>query len=175
MKVSVYHSIIPQPAMLKIEPSRRLRGAKGWPQGKRPSARYTPIWQVTELKTRIEVFSSAKPWVKFDCPSANVSGAIERSVNSIAKRPPKNMSSLESHTSVPICVGFGRPTAGAAAGEGRSVRVAVVTSPLCRGVRIGVPVHDEPAQRGACAPGGPGKHIAPDAASRTGTRFDPPR
>src|SRR5699024_4997301 len=131
----------------------------------------TPIWQVTELNTRIEVFTRAKPWVKLASPSAKVSGAIERRVKNMANRPPKNISSLESQTSVPICVGFGRPTAGAAAAGGRSVRVAVVTSPLCRVVRFGVPVHDDRTHRGACAPGGPDQHIPPDDLSRTRTRF----
>src|SRR5699024_10018307 len=123
MKVTVYHSIIPQPAMLKTEPSRRLRGGNGLPHGKRPSAMKTPIWHVTELNTRIDVFSRANPCLKLAWPSAKVSGAIERRVKSIANRPPKNISSLDSQTRVPICVGFGRPTAGEAAAEGRSVRV----------------------------------------------------
>src|SRR5699024_11618805 len=108
MKVTVYHSIIPQPAMLKTEPSRRLRGGNGLPHGKRPSAMKTPIWHVTELNTSIDVFSRANPCLKLAWPLAKVYGDIERRVKSIAKRPPKKIISIDSQTRVLITVWFVR-------------------------------------------------------------------
>src|SRR5699024_10425484 len=88
----------------------------------------------------------------------------------IANRPPKNITSLASQTIVPICVGLGRPTAGTADG-GRSVKVAVVTSPLCRVVRISALSPRRTSTPPGTAPGEPGQHIPPDAPSRTRTRI----
>ncbi|GGK39019.1 hypothetical protein GCM10007073_02080 [Micrococcus flavus] len=60
--------------------------------------------------------------------SAHSSGDVERSVKYMAKSPPKNMSSLASHTMVPTWTMFGRlgsPVVGV-----WRVEVAVVTHPL---------------------------------------------
>src|SRR5690625_7922025 len=97
-----------------------------------------------------------------------LSGTMERRVNHIATRPPKNITSLASQTIVPICVGLGRPTAGTADG-GRSVKVAVVTSPLCRVVRISALSPRRTSTPPGTAPGEPGQHIPPDAPSNQDT------
>src|SRR5699024_12252835 len=60
MKVTVYHSIIPQPALLKTEPSRRFRGGNGLRHGQRPAAMETPIRQVPALNPRLDGLPRAK-------------------------------------------------------------------------------------------------------------------
>ena len=75
-----------------------------WPS----SARKTPSWQVTEESTRIVVFTAASGTLRIAVCSAQSSGDVERRVKYMAKSPPKNMSSLASHTMVPTCTMFGR-------------------------------------------------------------------
>jgi hypothetical protein len=54
---------------------------------------------------------------------------VERSVKYMAKRPAKNISSLDSHTTVPTETMLGRLSAGCAAALG--AWVADVTNSLC--------------------------------------------
>ncbi len=72
------------------------------------SAANTPSWQVTEDRTRTVVLTLAKGTLSFEVSSAHRSGLTARSVKYIAKRPAKNMSSLDSHTIVPMATGLGR-------------------------------------------------------------------
>ena len=121
MKVRANHSIIPHRRTSNSPPARR-----GW----RRSAAKTPNWQVTELSTRTMVLARASGMLSLADSSAQSSGAVERRVKYMAKRPAKNISSEASHTMVPTEVRLGRlidPPTGLA-----GVWVAVVTETLCR-------------------------------------------
>src|SRR5664279_1053985 len=99
-KVSVYHSRIPHDVTFKRLPVRDARMC---------SAAWTPSWQVTELSTRISVFTAAYRMSSRPCPyfhSEVVPGAAAelvtlRTVKYAANRAAKNISSLASHTIVP--------------------------------------------------------------------------
>src|SRR5699024_5636801 len=97
-----------------------------------------------------------------------LSGTMERRVNHIANRPPKNITSLASQTIVPICVGLGRPSAGTAVGGGL-VKFGVVTTPLCRVVSISALSQRRTSTPPGTAQGKPDQQITPDAPSRTRT------
>ena len=72
------------------------------------SAAKTPIWQVTELSTRIRVLVSANGMLRNCVSSAQTSGFTARRVRYIANRPAKNINSLDSQTMVPTATRFGR-------------------------------------------------------------------
>jgi len=74
------------------------------------SAAKTPSWQVIELLTRITVLTSENVTLSCDCSNAKSSGSTARCVKYIAKRPAKNMSSLDSQTMVPTETALGRLT-----------------------------------------------------------------
>jgi len=74
------------------------------------SAANTPIWQVTELATSTIVLIRENRTLSIEDSAAKSSGSTARCVKYIAKRPAKNMSSLESHTMVPTETMFGRLT-----------------------------------------------------------------
>src|SRR5690554_508972 len=114
--VRVVHSCMPQRLTCRSEPVRC-----GWNR----SAAQTPIWQVTELSTRIVVLIAAKVRLSFCVCSAHISGSAARVVKYIAKRPAKNMSSEASHTMVPTETGFGRLTLSC----GRAATAVVVDTP----------------------------------------------
>src|SRR5690554_6902455 len=101
MNVRVIHSFMPQRLTCSRLPVR-----VGWNR----SAAQTPIWQVTELRTRIVVLIAANVKLSFAVSSAQTSGTVDRSVKYIANRPAKNISSLASQTIVPTETGFGRLT-----------------------------------------------------------------
>src|SRR5664279_5886998 len=98
--VSVYHSRMPHFMTWNRLPTREARWC---------SAAWTPSWQVTELSTRISVFTAAyrmssRPWPY--CHSDVVPGAAAelvtlRTVKYAANSAAKNISSLASHTIVP--------------------------------------------------------------------------
>ncbi|GAB3246017.1 hypothetical protein GCM10027562_03090 [Arthrobacter pigmenti] len=71
------------------------------------------------------MFASAKGTFSKADSVAHISGAVDRSVKYMANRPAKNMSSLESHTTVPTETMFGRFSVGFAGELG--AWVAVVT------------------------------------------------
>ena len=72
------------------------------------SAANTPSWQVTLDRTRIVVLMLANGILSSSVSAAHTSGLTARSVKYMANRAAKNMSSLESHTIVPIETRFGR-------------------------------------------------------------------
>ena len=72
------------------------------------SAANTPSWQVTLDRTRIVVLMLANGILSSSVSAAHTSGLTARSVKYMANRAAKNMSSLESHTIVPIETMFGR-------------------------------------------------------------------
>src|SRR5690242_13168058 len=74
------------------------------------SASRTPSWHHTEEITRIRVLTAAYGtlWIAVSC--FHRAGCTERMVKYIAKRPAKNISSLDSHTIVPTETMFGRDT-----------------------------------------------------------------
>ena len=87
---------------MKIEPMTKVIANQNRNLSRSPrSAANTPIWQVTELSTRIVVLAAANGTFSSCVSSAQISGLTPRSVKYIAKRPAKNMSSLDSHTMVP--------------------------------------------------------------------------
>ena len=61
-----------------------------------------------ELRTRIVVLTAAKGTFRNWVYSAHTSGLTDRSVRYIAKRPAKNINSLDSHTMVPTATMLGR-------------------------------------------------------------------
>src|SRR5690606_14917082 len=101
MNVSVIHSFMPQRFTCARLPVRT-----GWNR----SAAQTPIWHVTELRTRTVVLIAANVKLSFCVSTAHSSGTAARTVKYIAKSPAKNISSLESQTIVPTDTGFGRLT-----------------------------------------------------------------
>src|SRR5215217_5024788 len=105
MNVRVNHSFIPHRVNWRCPPERR---------GCSLSAAKTPIWQVNELATRTMVFTSAKGKLSLAVSSAHISPEVERSVKYMAKRPAKNINSLESHTTVPTETILGRFSVGCA-------------------------------------------------------------
>src|SRR5579885_2929298 len=92
MNVRRNHSFMPQRVNCSTPPLRR---------GSSRSAAKTPIWQVKELDTRTIVFTSANGKLSLPVSSAHNAPDVERSVKYMAKRPAKNINSLESHTTVP--------------------------------------------------------------------------
>ncbi|GAB3555094.1 hypothetical protein GCM10027404_30970 [Arthrobacter tumbae] len=72
---------------------------------------------------------SAKGTFNFSVSAAQSSPDVERNVKYMAKSPAKNISSLESHTTVPTETMFGRFSVGCAVELG--AWVAVVTLTLC--------------------------------------------
>src|SRR3954453_14195466 len=126
-KVSRNHSTMPQRAMLNTPPVRC-----GW----RRSAAKTPNWQGKEVEASTIVLTRANGTSSLAASLAQSSPEVARSVKYIAKRPAKNINSLESHTTVPTETRFGRFRVGCAGVLG--AWVAVVTRPLCLYLR---PVH----------------------------------
>src|SRR5690606_39541814 len=101
-KVSVYHSIMPHLRTSRSEPVRLA-----WKR----SAAKTPIWQVTELNTRMVVLPSANG--KFNTLEASPHAsapATDRCVKYMANSPAKNISSLESQMMTPTDRTLGRLT-----------------------------------------------------------------
>src|SRR5665647_3822613 len=84
----------------------RLPVRVGWKR----SAAHTPIWQVTELSTRIVVLIAAKVRLSLGVSCAHSSGVFARVVKYIANSPAKNISSLARQTMVPTATGLGRLT-----------------------------------------------------------------
>ncbi len=99
MYVKTYHSRIPH-----LPTSVSLPVRLGTPC----SALKTPNWHHTDEITRIVVLASANGTFSISVFSVHNSGATERMVKYIAKRPAKNMISLESHTMVPTATMSGR-------------------------------------------------------------------
>ena len=94
---------MPQRATLRSEPVR-----EAWKR----SAANTPIWQVTELSTRIVVFVADEREVQ-DARRRRPTPpgpATDRCVKYMANRPAKNISSLESQTMTPTDRVFGLVT-----------------------------------------------------------------
>src|SRR6185312_5393458 len=114
------HSTMPHLATLRRPPVRRAC---------RRSAAKTPYWQVKELDTKTMVLASANGTFNFSVSIAHISPEVARRVKYMAKRPAKNISSLESHTTVPTETRLGRFSVGCAGVLG--AWVAVVTRPLC--------------------------------------------
>src|SRR5689334_9280374 len=92
------------------------------------SAAKTPIWHQTELSTRFSVFTAAYGTSSFAVSVVQRSGRTDRMVKYIAKRPAKNINSLDSHTMVPTCTMLGRFTPTCACGV--SAREAVATGAI---------------------------------------------
>src|SRR6478609_11399834 len=109
-------------------PQRRTLSSDPLRTGWNRSAANTPAWQVTDDSTRTIVLAVANGTFSFAVQNAHSSGAADRSVKYIAKRPAKNMSSLASHTIVPTETGFGRLTL--TCGLVRGAAVAVDTSAI---------------------------------------------
>src|SRR6478752_1784244 len=161
--VRVIHSFIPQRFTWKIDPVRT-----GWNR----SAAHTPIWHVTDDRTRTVVLIAAKVTLSFGVFSAQASGAAPRSVKYMAKRPAKNMSSLANQTIVPTETGFGRLTLtwglvrGAAVAVDTLAIMAERTPPLAIGTAGRRRVNVTPS--GSAQPGS--RTEAPSAARSCGSR-----
>ena len=72
------------------------------------SAANTPSWQVTLDSTRTVVLMLANGMFSSCVSWAHSSGLTARSVKYIANSAAKNISSLDSHTMVPMATMFGR-------------------------------------------------------------------
>ncbi|MCY1553363.1 hypothetical protein D9M68_898380 [compost metagenome] len=98
-------------------------------RGSSRSAAKTPIWQVKELATRTMVLTSANGKLSLAVSSAHIVPDVERRVKYMAKRPAKNINSLDSQTTVPTETRLGRFSVGCAGVLG--AWVADVTRTLC--------------------------------------------
>src|SRR5699024_11233849 len=90
MNETMNHSTTPQSLILLL-----VRRGRNW------TAALTPHWAVNELITRMTVLMVAKTGSSSAVFSSHRVGEVERSVKYIANRPPKNITSEDSHTMVP--------------------------------------------------------------------------
>ena len=112
---------------MKTEPIKKvMMNQRRRPLTSPRSAANTPSWQVTEDRTRIVVLTLANGMFSSCVSCAHSSGLTARKVKYIANSAAKNMSSLDSHTMVPIETMLGRLAGACAYAAG--VGVAVVTT-----------------------------------------------